>query len=261
MVIYTGMPLLNLGPSPKAVFLFFLHISCTWIPQWRLWVPRNVCFREPSPDCHSAQTLPLCQNCISKPWVQFWREIKALSTQLSLEYFLYASHSMVSANNIFVKSTGLRWYNSVIIWMRELSGPVLLKEAKGNHIQNAKQQQNPYMKSWEKIWERPSSFSARSTLHRYTYLSLWMEGGQRYGSQEAHVKIHVLWFLYRFKSRPSFRWLPLCTNENVILCCFLGFWWVQAGHRGWCWTCAGDLNLWSICLSWEWAKLKTVLLG
>lgn len=34
--------------------------------------------------------------------------------------------------------------------MRELSGPVLLKEAKGNHIQSAKQQQNPYMKSWGK---------------------------------------------------------------------------------------------------------------
>jgi hypothetical protein len=56
--------------------------------------------------------------------------------------------------------------------MRELSGPVLLKEAKGNHIQNAKQQQSPYMKSWEIIWERPRFFSARSTVDWYTYLSL-----------------------------------------------------------------------------------------
>lgn len=206
------MPLLNLGPLPKAVFLFFLHISCTWIPQWRLWVPGNVCFRGTSPDCNGAQTLPLCQNCISKLWVQFWREIKALSTQLSLEYFLYASHLLVSANNIFPKCTGLRWYNSVIIRMRELSGPVLLKEAKGNRIQNAKQQQNPYMKSWEKIWERLRSFSARSTVHWYIYLSLWMESGQRYGSQETQVKPHVFWFLFRFKSRSSCSWLPLCTS-------------------------------------------------
>lgn len=72
--------------------------------------------------------LPFCQNYISKPWEQSWREIKALSTQLSLEYFLYASHSLVSANNIFPKCTGLRWYNSVIISMRGLSGPVLLNE-------------------------------------------------------------------------------------------------------------------------------------
>ena len=34
----------------------------------------------------------------------------------------------MSANNIFPKCTGLRWYNSVIISMRGLSGPVLLNE-------------------------------------------------------------------------------------------------------------------------------------
>lgn len=82
----------------------------------------------PATKCQGTQTLPLCQNCISKAWEQSWREIKALSTQLSLEYVLYASHSLVSANNIFPKCTGRRWYNSVIISMRGLSGPVLLKE-------------------------------------------------------------------------------------------------------------------------------------
>lgn len=134
MVIYTTMPLLRFSPLPSyfsavlPVFLFLLHISCTWIPQWRLWVPWNVCFRGPSPDCQGTQTLAFCQNYISKPWVQSWRKIKALSTQLSLEYFLYASHLLVSANNIFPKRTGLRWYKSAIIWMGELSGPVLLKD-------------------------------------------------------------------------------------------------------------------------------------
>lgn len=112
----------------REVPLFFPH-SRAPEPHWESCrFPGMSVSRGPAPQCQGTQTVPLCQSHISKPWEQFWREIKALSTQLSLEYFLYASHSLASANNIFPKCPGLRWYNSVIISMRELSGPVWLKE-------------------------------------------------------------------------------------------------------------------------------------
>ena len=103
------------------VSLSFPRGPCTWLLLWGLWVPWNVSFRT-GPAKAFSWLSPFCQNYISKPWEQFWREIKALLTQLSLGYFLYASHSLVSANNIFPKCTGLRWYNSVIISMRGCQG-------------------------------------------------------------------------------------------------------------------------------------------
>lgn len=92
----------------------------------------------------------------------FWREIKALSTQLSLEYFLYASHSLVSANNIFPKCTGLRWYNSVIISTRGLSGPVLLNEKqKGAAFKMQNNNNNPS----NGIMKGSSCFISRGLTH------------------------------------------------------------------------------------------------
>lgn len=168
---------------------------------------------------------------------------------------------LVSANNIFPKCTGLRWYNSVIIWIRELSGPVSLNEKKKGTTTFKMQNTNisliwnhggkPVKKGAFPVLEsqylvHPSKRMVRGMTHRKPRSNLMRLDFYSH-SKAGHLSADFF--------NIEVRMLLPCA------CCSSGFWWVQAGQRGWCWTCAGDLNLWSICLSWEWVKLKTVLLG
>lgn len=125
------------------------------------------------------------------------------------------------------------------------------RQAKGNHIQNAKQQQTPYMKSWEKVWERLSSFGARSSVPWNTILPVWEKSGQRYGSQEAQVKSHVLWFLFRFKAghlSADF----LCAQVRILFSSTAP--WAFDGCMLVTEDGAGHVQVTSICGAFVWAE-------